>query len=136
MPLRSYQNKAIAAIRKHYEAGVTRQLLCMSTGSGKTEVFAHLPSELKEILPGKMLVLVNRDELAKQAYRKLVQRNPNLKVGIEAGNLYAPDDSDIIVSSVQTLGRLNSVRVHKLEFLLLFYLLKLHPKFHLLDQLL
>lgn len=115
MPLRPYQTKAIAAIRKNYEAGVNRQLLCMSTGSGKTEVFAHIPSELKEILPGKMLVLVNRDELAKQAYRKLVQRNPNLKVGIEAGNLYAPEDCDLIVSSVQTLGRLNSVRVHKLD---------------------
>ena len=48
--LRPYQNEAIAAIRKEHAVGNNRQLLCMATGTGKTEVFAHLPEEVADIL--------------------------------------------------------------------------------------
>ena len=103
--LRYYQDEAIQSIISNYLAGINRQILCMATGSGKTEVFAHLPELIKHILPGKMMVLVHRDKLAKQAYEKLVKRNPTLNIQIEAGTKHADRDADIIVASVQTLGR-------------------------------
>ena len=47
--LRPYQQQAIKAIREQYAAGVNRQLLVAATGTGKTEIFAHLPEETKVI---------------------------------------------------------------------------------------
>ena len=115
--LRPYQNKAIEAIRSNYIAGINRQLLCMATGTGKTEVFSHLPELLKDILPGKTLILIHRDELAKQAYKKILLRNPSYIVHIEAGPLYAdPKHADVVIASVQTLGRTNSERAKKFDF--------------------
>lgn len=81
----------------------------MATGTGKTEVFAHLPNKVKDILPGQQMVLVDRDELAKQALNKLQLRNPEFNVHIEAGADYAdPCTSDVIIGSIQTLGRTSS----------------------------
>lgn len=85
----------------------------MSTGSGKTEVFAHLPEYMKDKLPGRTLVLVHRDILAQQAYKKITQRNPLLNVNIEAGGLYANEEADVIIASVQTLGRRNNTRIDR-----------------------
>ena len=114
--LRPYQQKAIKRIRYHYTAGENRQLLVMATGTGKTEVFAHLPEEVKDILPGQQMVLLPRDELAQQAYKKIVKRNPDFRVHIEAGPLYADPDADVIIASVQTLGRKDSKRGNKFNW--------------------
>jgi superfamily II DNA or RNA helicase len=116
MPLRLYQKKAIESIRDNFTAGKSRQLLCMATGTGKTEVFAHLPEELKDILPGQMMVLLHRDELAQQAYKKIMLRNPGLNVQIEAGSSYADPDADVIIASVQTLGRAGTKRCQKFNW--------------------
>lgn len=114
--LRYYQNEAIDAINENYLAGITRQILCMATGSGKTEVFAHLPTLINDKLPGQMMVLVHRDELAKQAYKKLKQRNPGLNIQIEAGSRHADRTADVIVASVQTLGRQGSKRAEEYDY--------------------
>ena len=116
VPLRPYQNKAIESIRTNYLAGINRQLLCMATGTGKTEVFAHLPQETKDILPGQSMILLHRDELAQQAYKKLIQLNPKFRVNIEAGGLYADPDADVVIASVQTLGRKDTKRVNRFDF--------------------
>jgi superfamily II DNA or RNA helicase len=116
MPLRSYQNDALAAIRTQYAAGFRRQLLCMATGTGKTEVFTHLPEATKDILPGQMMVLLHRDELAQQAYNKLTLRNPTYRVHIEAGESHADPDADVIIASVQTLGREGTTRNAKFNY--------------------
>jgi len=115
--LRPYQTKAIQAIRDNYTAGITRQLLVMATGTGKTEVFAHLPELVKDLLPKKMLILVHRDELANQAYNKILARNPQYIIQKEAGTSHADvDTSDVVIASVQTLGRTNSERAKKFDF--------------------
>ena len=114
--LRPYQQKAIKAIRDQHSAGKNRQLLCMATGTGKTEVFTHLPEETKDILPGQQIVLTHLDQLAQQAYKKTVKRNPSFKVHIEAGPLYADPDADVIIASVQTIGRKDSKRADKFNW--------------------
>jgi ATP-dependent helicase IRC3 len=116
MPLRPYQQDAISAIRKEHGKGNNRQLLCMATGTGKTEVFAHLPQETLDILPGQQMVLLHRDELAKQAYKKIIKRNPKFNVHIEAGPLYANENADVIIASVQTLGRKGTKRVNRFNW--------------------
>jgi ATP-dependent helicase IRC3 len=115
--LRPYQITATQKIDEGLAADVNRQLLVMATGSGKTEVFAHLPETLKHRIPGQMMVLLHRDELAKQAMDKVRLRNPNLKVQQEAGTEKCdPILSDVIVASVQTLGRKNTERVKKFNW--------------------
>ncbi len=115
--LRPYQQKAIQSIRDAYTAGVNRQLLCMATGTGKTECFAHLPEETKDILNGQMMVLLHRDELAQQAINKLRKRNPLLNIQQEAGTVHSdPSSADVIVASVQTLGRKNTERISKFNW--------------------
>jgi ATP-dependent helicase IRC3 len=114
MPLRPYQVKAITKINEALSAGISRQLLVMPTGSGKTEVFSHLPEILKHRLPGQMMVLLHRDELAQQAINKLRKRNPHLNVQQEAGTEHCdPTSADAIVASVQTLGRKGTTRLDK-----------------------
>ena len=115
--LRPYQNKAVKAIRHNYTAGIYRQLLCAATGTGKTVIFSHLPELTKDILPGQSMVLVHRDELAKQAIDKIQKANPNFSVQMEAGNNFASTDADVIVASVQTIGRKDSKRVDKFNWL-------------------
>ena len=112
MTLRYYQDKAHNAIEDGLDAGINRQLLCMATGTGKTEVFSTLPERLKHKLPGQMLILVHRDELAIQAVNKLTKRNPDKNIHIDAGNLHANTSiADVIVGSVQTLGRKGTKRL-------------------------
>jgi ATP-dependent helicase IRC3 len=110
---RYYQVEADEAIQSNLQAGVYQQLLCMATGTGKTEVFARLAQTLNHILPGQMMVLVHTDVLAQQAIKKIKLRNPSLNVQLEAGKHYADPDADVIVASVQTLGRKGTERVNR-----------------------
>jgi superfamily II DNA or RNA helicase len=114
MSLRYYQEKASNNIDASLAGGINRQLLVMATGTGKTEVFSYLPDKLAHRLPGQQIVLVNRDELAKQAINKLRLRNPGKNVQQEAGTETCdPINADLIVGSVQTLGRKGTTRLGK-----------------------
>jgi superfamily II DNA or RNA helicase len=53
----------------------------------------------------QMIVLVHRDELVWQTRRKLEAANPTLRVGIEKATHRDDGNSDLIVASVQTIGR-------------------------------
>jgi superfamily II DNA or RNA helicase len=77
----------------------------MATGLGKTVVAAHIP-EMVELRRQRKrgLFLVHRNELCEQAARKFHQYNPHLKVAIERAD-YRAEDADIVVASVQTLGK-------------------------------
>ena len=66
---------------------------------------ANVPSRLDEIdLKGRGFILVNREELAKQTYDKVVKCNPKLKVGIEKAESRVADDTDVVIMSVQSCG--------------------------------
>ena len=98
--LRPYQQEAFAAIETAHQRGITRPLLALPTGSGKTVIFAHLIAGRE----GRSLVLVHRDELIWQAHEKLKQIAPSLSIGIvkaERDEVDAP----CILASVQTVSR-------------------------------
>jgi ATP-dependent helicase IRC3 len=97
---RPYQVEALAAIEQAAIRGCRRQLVTMPTGVGKTIVFSHL---LKR-RGGRSLVVVHRDELARQAEDKIRLVIPGAAIGIvkaERNELDAP----ITIASVQTVAR-------------------------------
>lgn len=115
--LRPYITQALTNVRKEYVAGACKQLICMATGTGKTHVFSHIPEYMKDLLPGQSMVLLHRDELAKQAMDKLREINPTYNVQQEAGaEKCDPTTANVIVASVQTLGRKNTERVKKFNW--------------------
>ena len=117
MPDRPYQKEAKHKIDVAHSDGILRQLLVMATGTGKGEIIATLSNTLRYKLPGQMMVLLHRDELAQQVINKLRQRNPDINVQQEAGvEKCDPTTADAIVASVQTLGRKNTERLKKFNF--------------------
>lgn len=100
LPLRPYQAQALDAIDEALARGVTRPLVVLPTGGGKTVVFSHLATRR----PGRTLVLAHRDELISQAAQKLAAVSGSLDIGIVKA---ARDDASarVIVASVQTLAR-------------------------------
>lgn len=108
MQLRTYQQEALNAMLKAERGGIAKQLVVLPTGAGKTVLFAHLPIVRQNSLP--MLVLAHRAELLHQAKSKIEAMNPNLVVAIEKAENKA-GHVDVVVASVQTLGRGNSTRI-------------------------
>jgi len=106
--LRPYQRDALEASKQKFKAGVTRQLIALPTGTGKTPLFACVPDFFG--FQDRCMVLVHREELAQQAADKLRTWNPNRTVGVEMANSYA-GSADLVVASVATLGRLGSSRI-------------------------
>jgi superfamily II DNA or RNA helicase len=101
--LRPYQIDAINAIRVKFQSGITRQLLVLPTGTGKTCVFAAVPSALG--ITKRVLILVHREELANQAADKYKRWNPDARVAVEMAERRANDPDTVVVASVQTLRK-------------------------------
>ena len=98
---RLYQAEALDKITAAYRRGVTRQLVVLPTGTGKTVVFSHLIARR----PGRALVLAHRDELIQQAAAKLAQVSGNaLGIGIVKAK-QNDTGARTVVASVQTLTR-------------------------------
>jgi ATP-dependent helicase IRC3 len=114
--LRDYQKRALENIHDDYTSGYRSLVVSAATGTGKTKIFSHLPEYMKDVLPGKTLVLAHRTELIDQAIEKLKSANPSLKVSREMAADVADQDSDIVVASVATLGRKGSKRSEKFDF--------------------
>jgi len=102
---RPYQLEDLHSIRDNYQAGISNQLAIQATGLGKTVLMSMIPGIQSELgLPGKVLVIVNRIELARQTKKKFEQANPDLIVGIEQAENRAGKECHIVVVSVQTVG--------------------------------
>lgn len=100
-------------VREAYKAGKRRVLVSLPTGSGKTVVFAHLPSALK--MRKRLLVLAHREELLVQAQNKFRSVNPQFKVELEQAGARASDDAKVVVASVPTLARNHGARLSRLQ---------------------
>lgn len=109
MALRDYQTECLKAVWEGYKRGLRRQLVCLPTGTGKTVVFAHIPKHFR--MKKRMLVVAHRKELLDQARAQLAAASPELKVDIEQADRRASPEADVVVASVQTIGRAGSKRL-------------------------
>ncbi len=96
--LRYYQQEAINAALEHKAAGGKSGLQYLATGAGKTVIAQGAVAKIS----GKALMLVHRDELAKQSVSKMKLGCPDRTVGTikaEQNEL----GCDITVASIQTV---------------------------------
>ena len=102
LALRPYQQDAITAVEDGLARGVTRPLIVLPTGTGKTQIFASVIARRG----GSALVLAHRDELLRQAAAKIALADRTLGLGV--GFVQAERDdtnAPVVVGSVQTLAR-------------------------------
>lgn len=108
-PLRSYQQETIDLIHSALDRGLRRPAVVMATGGGKTVIFSHLIGQLPtgpSATATKTLVLAHRTEIVKQAYTRISEVNPHLRVGIEMAKYHANvEELDVIVALVASLSR-------------------------------
>ena len=101
LTLRDYQSRAIHDLRAAYRSGARAPLLCLPTGGGKTVVFSAITAGATD-RGRRVLILVHRRELIRQASAKLTQ------IGVAHGIIAAgfpASDQPVQVASVQTLVR-------------------------------
>jgi len=117
MALRIYQQECLDSIISEARGGCLKQVVVLPTGSGKTHIFAQLPSLIRD-KGKKTLILAHREELLLQAKNKLLEIDPTLKVEVEMAEQRIDEGSlfgevDVVLGSVQTLGRAGSKRIEK-----------------------
>ena len=100
--LRPYQQQARDRIHAEWDAGHTRTLLVLPTGTGKTIVFASVAAD--QVRAGdRVLILAHRGELLEQAADKL-QRSTGLVSAVEKAESTCLDSwFRVVVGSVQAL---------------------------------
>ena len=103
---RPYQKKAVDSVISRYKNGLTKMLLHLPTGAGKT-VIATLLVEKLLTFPGmgKILFIAHREEILDQTYGKLKDHLPGLNIQIEQGTRFTSKDAQITIASVQSLIR-------------------------------
>ena len=108
--LRDYQQDLVSKTFTAWSSGIKKVLLQLSTGGGKTIIFAAIASEF--IAQGEgVLVVAHREELILQASEKLTAVTGVQPGIIKAG--YKPTDSLIQVASIQTLFRRQTYPIAK-----------------------
>jgi len=103
--LRDYQQTFLDNIRSEYLSGSRAVLGVLPTGGGKTIVFSEI-ARLAIAIGHRVLILVHRDELLRQASEKLTLLG--ISHGIIAAG-YSPSGAQVQIASVQTFVR----RMHK-----------------------
>lgn len=111
--LRDYQVEATNKVLQHVRAGERKLLIVLATGLWKTTVFSNLIGIVRKASGKKSLILAHRDELLTQAKERVELMNPWIIVGLEWGENSCTGHEDVVVASVQTLGRSSSERIKK-----------------------
>ncbi|HEY8424388.1 MAG TPA: DEAD/DEAH box helicase family protein, partial [Limnochordales bacterium] len=101
LAMRDYQQAAVEAVEREFRRGVTRQLIVLPTGTGKTVIFSHVAKRRG----GRTLVLAHRTELLDQALAKIQLVWPEARVGRIQGPQDRHRGRDVVVASVPTLAR-------------------------------
>ena len=99
--LRPYQSEAISAVIAARRRGVSRMIVALPTGAGKTVIF----SELARLAKRPVLVLAHRTELVQQAAEKLgIAIGDPALIAVEQGAARAPVGVKVVVASIRSLG--------------------------------
>ncbi|MFD1423404.1 DEAD/DEAH box helicase [Laceyella tengchongensis] len=98
MKLRPYQEEAVQAVLQAPVNGITRPMIVLPTGMGKTVVFTAIAREMNT----RTLLIAHREELLTQAKSKFLQIWPGTSVGIVQGR-NDEHEAKVVVGSIQTL---------------------------------
>ena len=115
--LRDYQNECIEAVISAKDEGITRQIVCLPTGCGKTITFAELAKQMNV----RTLILAHRDELLNQAIDKVRLVWPEADIGKVKAELNEYT-SQVVVASVQSAmrdNRLQELKEQNFELLII-----------------
>jgi ATP-dependent helicase IRC3 len=115
--LRNYQLEAVEIVISSANAGITRQLISLPTGSGKTIIMSAIAKELNK----RTLILAHRQELLTQTVDKLKLVWPGISIGMCQGDR---DEihNQVVVGSVQSCSRpkrLERLRAQGFELLMI-----------------
>ncbi|HSX38751.1 MAG TPA: DEAD/DEAH box helicase family protein [Chlamydiales bacterium] len=99
---RFYQLKAIDMITQRFSTGVTRSLLSLATGLGKTICFGLLAKKLNT----RTLIIAHRDELLVQAASKVKLVWPDSDIGFVKAELDEMENQ-VVIASIQTACKPN-----------------------------
>lgn len=104
MELRPYQVEARNAIHREWDAGHTRTLLELPTGTGKTVVFSHVTDD--QVRKGeRVLQLAHREELLTQAGDKLKETTGLDSVLEKAENTALGSRVPVTIGSIQSMAQ-------------------------------
>ena len=104
MELRPYQREAMDAVISQWDSGVSKTLLVLPTGCGKTIVFAKVTEQC--VMRGdRVLILAHRGELLEQAADKIKKATGLCSAVEKAEESCLGSWYRVVVGSVQTLMR-------------------------------
>jgi len=115
MELRPYQTECLDSIDSKAKEGLSRQMVVLPTGSGKTVIF----SELIKKRNVKTLVIAHRIELLEQALDKLVRVAPDVDAGIFSGDRKCHDKQVTIASIQAASNALELLRAEDYQLLII-----------------
>ncbi len=98
--LRDYQQECLETIQSEYEAGISRQLIALPTGAGKTICMAAIAKHFNK----KTLILAHRQELIQQTVDKLKLFWTEVDVGVCMADRQEIDNQ-VVVGSIQSCYR-------------------------------
>lgn len=100
---RPYQVQAEACAYSDWGGSILRLLISLPTGMGKTVILTNITK--REVLQGgRVIAFVNRDELVGQTVATMAAIMPGVSIGVVQGSR-REYDAQVIVASIQTLGR-------------------------------
>lgn len=103
LPLREYQEEALAALFADWASGLRRLGVSAATGTGKTVIMSHLAHRFAA-MNQRVIILVHRDELVHQTINKLQRIDNSVSLGVVKGTQNSAG-ARIVVASVDTACR-------------------------------
>lgn len=101
-----HQNEALDKLNEARSTGVTKGLVVLATGLGKTYLAGF---DVKAFAPTKTLFVAHREEILLQAEEAFLTILPKIRVGRFNGT-QKDENFDILFASVQTIGRKNHLQ--------------------------
>lgn len=104
MPLRLYQQEAVAAVYRHLHDRDDNPIVVLPTGAGKSWVIAQLASDAVTRWKGRVVILAHMRELLEQNAEKILRLCPKVRVGIYSAGLNRRDtDAPVLIAGIQSI---------------------------------
>ena len=100
------QSDALEILKTERSLGLTKGLVVLATGLGKTFLSAM---DAKQFNANKVLFVAHREEILKQSLNSYSRIMPNKSCGLYQGS-NKDTESDFIFASIQTLGRVENLK--------------------------